>query len=129
VPWPERLGNLAAMLIHFLLGGVLLFLLLANPVGIRLLQFPDQPRWQFLANPLSGVRDAVHLRWTVLPVPPIAAPQLATVAHPQAASHRAGDERHDFAADAFSRAALQFALLALPALWLLATTRKDSRMP
>ena len=51
VPWPERLGNLAAMLIHFLVGGALLFLLLANPIGIGLMQYPDQPRWEILANP------------------------------------------------------------------------------
>ncbi|MEO8132582.1 MAG: sterol desaturase family protein [Betaproteobacteria bacterium] len=51
VPWTERLGNLGAMLIHFLLGGAVLFLVLANPIGIRLLQYPVQPRLEILANP------------------------------------------------------------------------------
>lgn len=50
-PWPERLGNVGAMMIHFVLGGALLFLLLANPIGIRFMQYPDQPRWEILMNP------------------------------------------------------------------------------
>jgi len=120
VPWAERIGNLAAMLIHFLLGGVLLFLLLANPVGIRLLQFPDQPRWEILANPFvwafamlflfDGLFYVYHrlqhrssLLW-----------HIHKLHHTEPAMNITTSRRTHF----LERPA-QFVLLALPALWLL----------
>jgi sterol desaturase/sphingolipid hydroxylase (fatty acid hydroxylase superfamily) len=51
VSWTERLRNVGAMLIHFAVGGALLFLLMANPIGIRFMQYPMQPRWAALENP------------------------------------------------------------------------------
>jgi len=51
VSWDERLRNVAAMAIHFVVGGALLFLLMANPIGIRLMHYPGRPRWDVLENP------------------------------------------------------------------------------
>ena len=51
-PWSERFGNVGALLVHFVIGGLVLNALLALPQGVRLTEFPDAPRWTLLEQPL-----------------------------------------------------------------------------
>jgi sterol desaturase/sphingolipid hydroxylase (fatty acid hydroxylase superfamily) len=51
VSWSERCGNVAAMLIHVVVGGLVLGLLLATPLGHGLTGFAREPRHDLLRNP------------------------------------------------------------------------------
>jgi sterol desaturase/sphingolipid hydroxylase (fatty acid hydroxylase superfamily) len=48
--WSERFGNLSAMLIYFLIGGLVLNLSLMTPIGQWLSAFPREPRHPLLRN-------------------------------------------------------------------------------
>ena len=50
-PLSERLGNVAALFVNFVAGGLLLNALLAHPRAAALMSFPDHPRAAFLENP------------------------------------------------------------------------------
>lgn len=59
--WGERFGNLAAMLIHFVLGGVVLTMFFITPLGRKLAEFPRAPRHELLENPYVWAFLAVFL--------------------------------------------------------------------
>jgi sterol desaturase/sphingolipid hydroxylase (fatty acid hydroxylase superfamily) len=59
--WSERLGNVAAMLIHFAIGGVALHLVLATPIGQQISAFPRGPRYDWLSNPFVWALSFVVL--------------------------------------------------------------------
>jgi len=51
-PVSERLGNVGAMLVNFVLGSLLLNGVLAQPSMAGLMNFPQGPRWAALENPV-----------------------------------------------------------------------------
>jgi len=57
--WGERIGNLAAMLLHFVLGGVVLMAFFITPIGRKLAEFPREPRAELLRNPIVWAIAAV----------------------------------------------------------------------
>ena len=59
--WGERFGNLAAMVIHFVLGGVILTLVFITPFGRSLSEFPREPRHELLQNPIIWALAAVFI--------------------------------------------------------------------
>ena len=50
--WSERLGNLGAMLVHFFVGGAIVLMLFASPLGMSIQAFPREPRWEIVQHPL-----------------------------------------------------------------------------
>jgi sterol desaturase/sphingolipid hydroxylase (fatty acid hydroxylase superfamily) len=61
VAWSERFGNIGATLVNFIVGVTLLALALKHPLGQRLLDYPDTPRWSLLGNPLAYAVVVVFL--------------------------------------------------------------------
>jgi sterol desaturase/sphingolipid hydroxylase (fatty acid hydroxylase superfamily) len=59
--WRERCGNVAAMLLHFGIGGLVLQLLLATSIGQGLAAYPREPRHELLRNPYVWALASVVL--------------------------------------------------------------------
>lgn len=60
-PVSERLGNVGAMLVNFVVGSTLLSAILAQPSMAGLMNFPEGPRWPILENPLVYAFAAMFL--------------------------------------------------------------------
>lgn len=57
----ERLGNIGAMVVNFVVGGALLAALMASPWAEGLTAFPQEPRWAVLENPWLYALAALFL--------------------------------------------------------------------
>lgn len=58
-PWSERFGNLAAMMVHVVGGGIVLQAVLATPIGQALAAFPSEPRHALLRDPFVSALSSV----------------------------------------------------------------------
>lgn len=60
-PVAERLGNIGAMIVNFVAGGLVLGAILARPELAAITNFPTQPRWPVLHNPVLWALAATFL--------------------------------------------------------------------
>jgi len=61
VAWSERVGNLGAMLVHYVVGSAVLTWILDLSIGEKLIGYPAEPRWAALQNPFVYAFSATFL--------------------------------------------------------------------
>jgi sterol desaturase/sphingolipid hydroxylase (fatty acid hydroxylase superfamily) len=116
----ERLGNVGAMLVNFVAGGLLLNAILATPEAASLLEFPPEPRFAAVAHPVAWALVATFLVDGIYYVYHRLQHSVPLLWHIHALHHTDPAMNVTTAKRThFLERPIQFLLLVLPVLWLL----------